>query len=111
MKVMLTAILLLALGSSALAADSPALLQAKADAKRIGERQCEHALIMQRINQSQPETPERRASEKELADVIARAYREEEMDDRYRASRDTATAACRIRRGTNELESLGVFAE
>jgi len=49
----------------AVAQDSPAVEAAKADARRIGERQCEHALIMQRINKSQPGTPERIKAEKE----------------------------------------------
>lgn len=59
---------------------------AKADARRIGERQCEHALIMQRINRSQPGTPERIKEEKELNAVVDRARREEERDDRYRTN-------------------------
>ena len=80
-------------GFAAGAADSPAIEQAKADAKRIGERQCEHALIMQRINRSAPETPERLAAEAELTAIVARAQREEEMDDRYRASRDAMSVA------------------
>lgn len=78
---------------AASAAASPALDQAKADAKRIGERQCEHALIMGRINRSAPETPERRAAEVELAAMIERAHLEEDMDDRYRASRDAMSVA------------------
>ena len=75
----------------AVAQDSPAVEAAKADARRIGERQCEHALIMQRINKSQPGTPERIKAEKELDAVVDRARREEERDDRHRASLEGLT--------------------
>ena len=47
-------------------AGRPAVEAAKVEARRIGERQCEHALIMQRINKFQPGTPERINAEKEL---------------------------------------------
>ncbi len=70
----------------AIAQDSPAVQAAKADARRIGERQCEHALIMQRINKFQPGTPERVKTEKELNAVVDRARLEEERDDRYRTN-------------------------
>jgi len=75
----------------AVAQDSPAVEAAKADARRIGERQCEHALIMQRINKSQPGTPERIKAEKELDAVVDRARREEERDNRHRASLEGMT--------------------
>lgn len=75
----------------AVAQDSPALQAAKADARRIGERRCEHALIMQRINKYQPGTPERVKAEKELNAVVDRARREEERDDRYRTNLKSMT--------------------
>jgi len=89
-----TAIAVLLLGASSLAAvaqDSPAVEAAKAEARRLGERQCEHALIMQRINKCQPGTPERIKAEKELDAVVDRARREEERDDRHRASLEGMT--------------------
>ena len=75
----------------AVAQDSPAVEAAKVEARRIGERQCEHALIMQRINKSQPGTPERIKAENELDAVVDRARREEERDDRYRTSLEGMT--------------------
>ena len=78
--------MLVAWSLAALAQDSPAVQAAKAEALRIGERQCQHALIMQRINKTQPQTPERVKAEKELDLVVERARRERERDDRYRAS-------------------------
>jgi vacuolar-type H+-ATPase subunit F/Vma7 len=85
-KSTIAGLLLGAWSSVAVAQDSPAVEAAKAEARRIGERQCEHALIMQRINKSQPGTPERIKAEQDLDAVVERARREEERDDRYRAS-------------------------
>ena len=86
MKTTMLATMLLACSVAAVAQDSPAVQAAKAEARRIGERQCEHALIMQRINRNQPNTPERAKAEKELNLVVERARRERERDDRHRAS-------------------------
>jgi len=70
----------------AAAQDSPAVEAAKAEVRRIGQRQCQHALIMQRINKSQPGTPERIEAERELNAIVVRARREEERDDQFRAN-------------------------
>lgn len=86
MKNVAVAILMGVWSLMASAQDSPALQAAKADAKRIGDRQCEHALVMQRINKWQPGTPERIKAEKELDAVIDRAHREQARDDRHRAN-------------------------
>jgi hypothetical protein len=86
MKTMVVGMLLGGWSLVAAAQDSPAVQAAKADASRIGKRQCEHALIMQRINKYQPGTPERVEAEKELNAVVDRARREEDRDDQYRAN-------------------------
>ena len=91
MKTAIAALLLDVWSLVATAQDPPAVEAAKGEARRIGERQCEHALIMQRINKSQPGTPERIKAEEELDAVVDRARREEERDDRYRASLDGMT--------------------
>jgi hypothetical protein len=86
MKAAMFAAVLIACSQVVVAQDSPAVQAAKAEARRIGERQCEHALIMQRINRTQPGAPERIKAEKELGLVVERARRERERDDRYKAS-------------------------
>ena len=91
MKTAIAGLLLGAWSLVAVAQDSPAVEAAKLEARRIGERQCEHALIMQRINKSQPGTPERIKAENELDAVVDRARREEERDDRYRTSLEGMT--------------------
>lgn len=85
---MIVAMLLGAWGTGAFAQESPAVQAAVADARRIAARQCEHALIMGRINVTQPGTPERTGAERELAEVVDRARRESARDDQYRANRD-----------------------
>ena len=91
MKTTVVGMLLGAWSLVAVAQDSPAVEAAKVEARRIGERQCEHGLIMQRINKSQPGTPERIKAEKELDAVVNRARREEERDERYRTSLEGMT--------------------
>src|SRR5262245_35293362 len=95
-----TAIAGLLLGASSLVAvakAAQAVEAARAEARRNEERQGEHAMIMQRINKCQPGTPERIKAEKELDAVVDRARREEERDDRHRASLEGMTEPSGVR--------------
>lgn len=87
-RALLVAVLAGPCASIAEAQDTQAAREAVANARRIGERQCEHALIMGRINTSQPGTPERTEAEAALEAVVERARRESKRDDEYRERRD-----------------------